>query len=119
MVLEINVLQCGNVKVGTSRKDIEERKVDTGTISLKLNTEGCVIVKKNLARNLHVYLMDWIQKYECTENLSKEKYVCTIFAVLISVYVNSRLNGFHELMVFTYHRIYEYTGEHFVKKNSF
>ena len=38
---------------------------------------------------------------ECTEIFSKEKYVCTIFAVLITLYVNSRLNGFHELMVFT------------------
>ena len=38
---------------------------------------------------------------ECTYNVSKEKYVCKIFAVLISLYVNSRLNGFHKLMVFT------------------
>ena len=33
--------------------------------------------------------------------MSKENYVCKIFAVLISLYVNSGLNGFHELMVFT------------------
>ena len=38
---------------------------------------------------------------ECTDNAIKEKYGCTIFAVLITLYVNSRLNGFHELMVFT------------------
>ena len=39
--------------------------------------------------------------YECTDNRIKEKYVCTIFAVLISLYVNLRLNGFHKLTVFT------------------
>ena len=39
--------------------------------------------------------------YKCTDNVRKEKYVCTIFAVLISFYVNSRLNGFHDLMLFT------------------
>ena len=49
---------------------------------------------------------------ECTENVSKEKYVCTIFAVLISFYVSSRLNGFYD------HRIYEYTGNFFQKENS-
>ena len=38
---------------------------------------------------------------ECTYNVSKEKYAYTIFAVLISFYVNSLLNGFPELMVFT------------------
>ena len=38
---------------------------------------------------------------ECTDNVSKENYLCAIFAVLITLYVNSRLNGFHELMVFT------------------
>ena len=38
---------------------------------------------------------------ECTDNVSKENYVCKIFAVLIILYVNSQLNGFHELMVFT------------------
>ena len=52
-------------------------------------------------------------------NVSKEKYVCTIFAVLITLYINSRLNGFHKLMVFTNHRIYEYMGNHFVRENSF
>ena len=38
---------------------------------------------------------------DCTYNMRKEKYVCTIFAVLISLYANSQLNFFHELMVFT------------------
>ena len=38
---------------------------------------------------------------ECTDNANKEKYVCKIFAVLISLYVNSRLNGCHKLIVFT------------------
>ena len=38
---------------------------------------------------------------ECTDNVNKEKYVCNIFAVLINLYMNSQLNGFHELMVFT------------------
>ena len=36
---------------------------------------------------------------ECTYNVRKEKYVCTIFAVLIHLYVNSLINGFHNLMV--------------------
>ena len=31
---------------------------------------------------------------ECTDDMSKEKYVCTIFAVLISLYVNSRPRGY-------------------------
>ena len=39
--------------------------------------------------------------YECTDNMRKEKYVCTIFSVLITFYVNSRLNGFHGLIFFT------------------
>ena len=42
-----------------------------------------------------------MRECECIDNVSKYNYVCTIFAVLIMVYVNSRLNGFHELMVFT------------------
>ena len=42
-----------------------------------------------------------MRECECTDNVSKEKYVCTIFAVLISFYVNSQLDGFHELIVFT------------------
>ena len=42
-----------------------------------------------------------MKECECTENVSKEKYVCTIFSVLISLYVDSQLNDFHELMVFT------------------
>ena len=38
--------------------------------------------------------------YLCTDNARKEKYVCKLFAVLITLYVNSRLHGFHDLMVF-------------------
>ena len=34
-------------------------------------------------------------------NVRKENYVYTIFAVLITLYVNSQLNGFHDLVVFT------------------
>ena len=42
-----------------------------------------------------------MRKCECTDNVSKDKYVHKIFSVLITSYVNSRLNGFHELMVYT------------------
>ena len=42
-----------------------------------------------------------MRECECTDNVMKDKYVCTIFAVLITLYVNSGLNGFHYLMVFT------------------
>ena len=38
---------------------------------------------------------------ECTKNVRKEKYVCTIFTVVINFHVNSRLSGFHDLMIFT------------------
>ena len=41
-----------------------------------------------------------MRECECTDNFMKEKYVCTIFLVVITFYVNSRLNGFHGLMVF-------------------
>ena len=34
-------------------------------------------------------------------NASKDKYVCTIFSVLINLDVNLRPNGFHKPMVFT------------------
>ena len=42
-----------------------------------------------------------MREYECTYNMSKEKYACTKFEVLITFYVNSRLDGFYKLMVFT------------------
>ena len=42
-----------------------------------------------------------MRECECIENVRKEKYVCTIFALLITLYVNSRLNGFHELVALT------------------
>ena len=42
-----------------------------------------------------------MREFECTDNVSKEKYVCTIFTLPITFYVNSRLNGFHDLIVFT------------------
>ena len=47
------------------------------------------------------FIMKMFQRCECTENERIEKYVCTIFAVLINLYVNSQLNGFQDLMVFT------------------
>ena len=37
---------------------------------------------------------------ECTDNARKDKYVCTIFSVLITLCVNSQLNYFHYLIVF-------------------
>ena len=42
-----------------------------------------------------------MRECECTDNASKEKYACTIFSVLITLYVNSQLNGFHKIIVFT------------------
>ena len=38
---------------------------------------------------------------QCTYNVNKENYLCTIFSVLIILYMNSRLNGFQGIMVFT------------------
>ena len=38
---------------------------------------------------------------ECTYNVRKEKYFCIMFAVQITLYVSTRLNGFYELIVFT------------------
>ena len=38
-----------------------------------------------------------MRECECTENVRKNKYVCIIFALLITLYVNLRLNGFHNL----------------------
>ena len=66
---------------------------------LNQNTESVVCHMHQSCRKVHTYLVLLI--CECTDNLIKWKYVCTIFSVLISLYVNSRLNGFHELMVFT------------------
>ena len=42
-----------------------------------------------------------MRECECTYNVIKDKYVCTIFELLITLYVNSGLNCFHGLMVFT------------------
>ena len=39
-----------------------------------------------------------ISKCEFAENVRKEKYVCTIFSVLITLYVKSWLKGFYDLM---------------------
>ena len=50
---------------------------------------------------------------ECTYNVRKYNNICTIFAVLINLNVNSRLIGFHD------HRIYEYMGNLKIKINSF
>ena len=54
-----------------------------------------------ISLGLYSWKMNSMMSCECTDNVSKQKYVCTILAVLISLYVNSRLNGFHEQMVFT------------------
>ena len=56
----------------------------------------CQVVRR--CKFWHLFSSLW---YECTEIVSKEKYICKIFALLISLYVNSRLYDFHELMVFT------------------
>ena len=42
----------------------------------------------------------WGGGVECKDNVRKEKYICTIFSVLITLYMNSRLCSFHDLMVF-------------------
>ena len=52
---------------------------------------------------------------ECTDNLGKDKYVCTIFTILITLYVNSQLNGFHDLTVFTI-ILFHNTPENFQEK---
>ena len=51
------------------------------------------------------------EECECIDNVSKEKYICTIFAVLFTLYVISRLNGFHKYNGFHVHCTYEYTGK--------
>ena len=53
--------------------------------------------------------------WECKDNVSKKKCLCTIFSVPITLYVNSQLNGFHKLMVFTI-IVSMNTGKHFQKK---
>ena len=55
---------------------------------------------------------------ECTDNAIKEKYGCTIFAVLITLYVNLQLNDFHKLMVFTI-IVFMNTRENVLEKKSF
>ena len=35
-------------------------------------------------------------QFECSDNVSKEKYVFTIFPVQITLYIISQLNGFYE-----------------------
>ena len=42
-----------------------------------------------------------MKKCGCTDNESKEKYVCTIFTVIIILYIYSWPNSFHNIMVFT------------------
>ena len=58
---------------------------------------------------------------ECKENMRKEKYVCTVFSVIITLYFNSRLNRFHDLMealdsTIFWCMLYQYTGDLFRKK---
>ena len=64
------------------------------------------------------FIMKMFQRCECTENERIEKYVCTIFAVLITLYVNSRLNGFQDLMVFTI-IVFQNTGEKTPREKQF
>ena len=42
-----------------------------------------------------------MRECECTDNVSKDKYVCTIFTELIILHVYSHLDGFQNLIVFT------------------
>ena len=42
----ISVIQTGNGNLGTSIKDVEERHLDVGPISLEVNTKGSKIIKK-------------------------------------------------------------------------
>ena len=58
------------------------------------------------------------QPCECTDNLRIENYLCTIFAVLITFYVNSRLNGFQDIMVFMT-IVFLIHGKTFSKENIF
>ena len=51
-------------------------------------------------------------------NVRKEKYVSTIFAVLITLCVDSPLNGFHDLMVFTI-IVFLNTRERIFKRKTF
>ena len=50
-----------------------------------------------------------MRECEFTDNARKENYVFTIFAVLITLYINSQLNGFHKSNGFHYHRSSKYT----------
>ena len=59
-----------------------------------------------------------MRECECTDNVSKDKYVYKLFLVLISLYVNSQRNGFHELMVFTI-IVFMNTQEIFYKEKPF
>ena len=52
---------------------------------------------------------------ECTEILRKDNYLCTIFTALIVLHVYSRLNGFHNLMVFTV-IVFQNTWENIFKR---
>ena len=56
-----------------------------------------------------------MRKCECTENVRKEKYVCTVFTVIINLNLYSRLKGFHDLMVFTI-IVFQKTWEMFFKR---
>ena len=53
--------------------------------------------------------------FECTDNVRKEKYLCEILTVPITLYVNSWLNGFHDRMVFTI-IIFQNTQENMFKR---
>ena len=57
-----------------------------------------------------------MRECECTENLRKEKYIRTIFTVIINFNVNSQLNGFHKSNDFHDYLISGYTGMFFKRE---
>ena len=78
-------------------------------VYIEKNEQEADIMTKSLAKPQFEYqrkqIMRWwiysgiiqsrnMRDCECTENMSKEKYVCSKFTVLITLYVNSRLNVF-------------------------
>ena len=86
----------------TPSEDLHDTLYDSMIYTFEVSVEGTEDGKLGVVDNLITYQLEIYPSCECTYNVSKEKYVCTIFAVLISLYVTSQLNGFHELMVFTF-----------------
>ena len=65
-----------------------------------LLTNDIGVITKKCASPKYIRPTSGKETCECTNNVRKEKYVNTIFVVLITLYVNSGLNVFHDLMVF-------------------